>query len=305
MRRTLSICHLITLVVLALAAGVRAAAPATQPGKTGKDKSPQARLLQDVGIDQHMGAQVPLDATFNDEHGNPVTLRQLLKEEGGKPVILSLVYLNCPMLCTLVLNDLLGTAKSIPQTAGQDYDIWTISFDPKETATLAAQKKASYLASYNHTKGGDASDGWRFLTGNQENIHKVTEAVGFHYKWDAQTHQYIHPAGIMILTPQGKIARYFFGIDYDPTDIRLSLVEASGGKIATPTDRVLLFCYCYNPITGKYGWAVQNVLRACATLTLLALGGLFYWLWRADRRKTRAGLEQVHALAGEGGRHEQ
>jgi protein SCO1/2 len=253
--------------------------------KLARSETPTA-LLQDVGITQNLGTTLPADLVFKDEHGHPIRLKDIQR---GKPIILSLVYLKCPMLCTLVLNDLLSTTKMIPQTIGDDYDVWTISFDPKETAALAAAKKAEYLKAYNHVKnaGTVAEDGWRFLTGDEANIRKLTQAVGFRYKWDETSQQYVHPAGIMILTPEAKIARYFFGIDFDPTDIRLSLVEASANKIATPTDRVLLFCYHYDPTTGKYGLAVANTLRAAGVLTVLALGTLIVLLWRHDRRRTR------------------
>ncbi len=197
------------------------------------------------------------------------------------------------MLCTLVLNDLLSTVKTIPQTAGQEYDIWTVSFDPKEGPELATQKKEGDLDAYSRVKHIVPTTGWRFLTGDAENIRRLADAVGFHYRWDEKTQQYIHPAGIMILTPEGKIARYFFGIDFDPTDIRLSLVEASANKIATPTDRLLLFCYHYDPRTGKYGLAVANTLRAGAALTLLVLGGLLFGLWRFDQRRTRELMKRM------------
>ncbi len=256
-------------------------------------------LLQDVGIRQRLGMELSQEIVLRDETGKVVQLRELRR---GKPIILSLVYYQCPMLCTLVLNDLLSTMKTIPQTVGDEYDVWTVSFDPKETAALAARKKAEYVHSYNRVKGAGtvAEDGWRFLTGDAENIAKLTAAAGFRYKWDALSQQYVHPAGIMILTPEAKIARYFFGIDFDPTDIRLSLVEASANKIATPTDKLLLFCYHYDPATGRYGLAVANTLRAAAILTLLGLGGLGWILWRYDRRRTRHLLQGVGPLS-EGG----
>ncbi|MGN6371083.1 MAG: SCO family protein [Phycisphaerae bacterium] len=263
----------------------------------GADQSPQAKLLDGVGIDQKMGSQVPMDLQFRDENGNLVRLKDLQR---GKPIILSLVYLKCPMLCTLVLNDLLSTVKTIPQTAGDEYDIWTVSFDPKEGPAIATEKKEGYLDAYSRVKHIVPTAGWRFLTGDEENIKKLTDAVGFHYRWDEKTQQYIHPAGIMILTPGGKIARYFFGIDYDPTDIRLSLVEASANKIATPTDRLLLFCYHYDPRTGKYGLAVANTLRAGGALTLLLLGGMLFGLWRFDQRRTRRLMAEVPREEKEG-----
>ncbi len=256
-------------------------------------------LLQDVGIDQRLGQTIAGDIVLQDEAGKLIHVRDL---ERGKPVILALVYYKCPMLCTLVLNDLLSTMKTIPQTVGDEYDVWTISFDPKETATLAAQKKAEYVHSYNRVKqaGAVTAEGWRFLTGDEANIRRLTAAAGFKYKWDNVTEQYVHPAGIMILTPEAKIARYFFGIDFDPTDIRLSLVEASANKIATPTERMLLYCYHYDPATGKYGFAVANTLRAAGAMTVVALGLLTWALWRHDRRRTRRLLALVPARPEEG-----
>jgi len=184
---------------------------------------------------------------------------------------------------------MLSTLKVIPQLIGDQYEVWAVSFDPTETPALAAEKKHGYVASYTRARAGavNASASWHFLTGDAANIAALTKAVGFRYRFDDATQQFIHPAGLMLLTPEGKIARYFFGIDYDPTDLRLSLVEASHGKIGSFTDKILLFCYHYDPTTGKYGLAVANTLRAGGALTLLLLGAFFTFLWRADRRRTK------------------
>lgn len=263
---------------------------------TARGQAPTANLLRGVGIDQHMGAQVPMDLVFHDEAGSARKLGEL---SHGKPVVLVLVQYRCPSLCTVVLNDMLSTLKVIPQNVGDQFDVWTVSFDPNETPDLAMAKKQDYVKSYERTRPAavNASAGWHFLTGDAEAIAGLTKAVGFRYRWDDATKQYVHPAGLMILTPEGKIARYFFGIDFEPTDLRLSLVEASGGKIGTPTDKLLLFCYHYDPATGKYGLAITNALRVGGGLTILLLGAMVGWLWRADRRRTRW-LMSIHTDGG-------
>ncbi len=235
-----------------------------------------------------------MDITFHDETGGTVRLDQL---RTGRPIVVALVYFNCPSLCTVVLNDTLNALRVIPQHIGEQYDVWTISFDPKETPQLAAQKKESYVKSYVRTRpeAAMAASGWHFLTGDQASITRFTDAVGFHYKWDPPTNQFVHPAGILILTPEGKVSRYFFGVDYDPTDLRLSLVEASGGKIGTFTDDLLLFCCRYDPSTGKYTLAITNALTIAGGLTVALLAAGMVWLWRTDRRRTRIGLQLAAA----------
>jgi protein SCO1 len=216
------------------------------------------------------------------------------------------VQYQCPSLCSTILNDLMATLKVIPQDIGTEYDVWTVSFDPKEDAALAREKKKGYVQTYLRTRpeAVNTSGGWHFLTGDQENITRLTEAVGFHYRWDEPTQQYIHPAALTMLTPEGRISRYFFGIDYKPLDLRLSLVEASKGKIGGLTDAILLFCYHYDPATGRYGLAVINALKVGAALTLCLLGLGMWWLWRVDRRRTRKLLAQVKVAQPpeEGGR---
>jgi len=265
--------------------------------------TPTTPLLQGIGIDQKLGAQVPPDIAFNDDDGRRVTLADLESRANGKPIIVALVYLRCPSLCTVVLNDTLNAIRVVPQNLGEQYNVWTISFDPKEGPSLASEKKNGYVASYVRTRPhvNTAAAGWHFLTGDALNIARFTSAVGFRYKWDEGTQQYIHPAGILILTPEGKIARYFFGVDYDPTDLRLSLVEASNGKIGSLTDKLLLFCYHYDPSTGKYGLVIARTLQVGAAITLISLGLGFYLLWRIDRRRTKAGLALAASLAHPGG----
>lgn len=242
--------------------------------------------LKDVGIDQKLDAQIPFDLVFNDEDGNPVRLGDLMQ---GRPAVLALVYYNCPMLCTIVLNDMLRSFSAVPLLIGKDYDVITISFDPTDTPALAAEKKKSYVRNY--AKGDRAAaetsarNGWRFLTGSEESIRRITSAVGFRYKYDAKSKQYFHPSGITILTPGGRIARYFFGIDYEPTDLRLALLEASNNKIGKLTDRVLLYCFQYDALSGKYTLAVMRAIRVAGVVTVIGIVGGITWMLRKDRNR--------------------
>jgi protein SCO1 len=228
------------------------------------------RDLDDVRIDQKLDGPLPLDAKFRDEHGNEVRLGDYF---GSKPVVLALVYYSCPMLCNQVLNGMtsgLDVLKSL--SIGKEFEVVTVSFDPRETPDLAREKKDTYLSWY---KRDGAADGWHFLTGDQTNIDRLTEAAGFYYKWDSKTNQFIHASGIMMATSDGKLARYFYGIEYAPKDLRLGLVEASAGKIGSPVDQLLLYCYHYDPSSGKYGAAVMNLMRFGAVLTLIAIMAMF------------------------------
>ena len=232
------------------------------------------RALKDVGIDQKLNQQIPLDSVFKDEEGRDVRLGQFFN---GKPVILSLVYYTCPMLCTQVLNGELGALRNISFNIGEQFEVVTVSFDPRETPQLAAAKKQTYIKGYNRPSG---ERGWHFLTGDQANIKRLTEAVGFRFVWDDQTKQFAHASGIMVLTPEGKLARYFFGIDYPPNDLRLALVEASQNRIGTPVDALMLYCYHYDPATGKYGLVVMNVMRLAGIVTVILIVGMILILRR-------------------------
>jgi protein SCO1 len=222
--------------------------------------------LQDVGIDQKLNGQVPLDLEFRNENGDKIRLKEYF---GKKPVILSLVYYECPMLCTYVLNGLVRSLKPISFDPGKEFEIVTVSFNPEETADLAAKKKAVYLNEYGRP---EASKGWHFLTGDAESIQQLTKAVGFKYKYDPKDKQFAHASGIMVVTPEGKLARYFYGVEYSARDIRLALVEASQNKIGTPADQLLLFCFHYDPTVGKYSANATNFVRLGGILTVLALG---------------------------------
>ena len=247
----------------------------TQNGQTSSGLPP---VLKQVGLDQRLNEQVPLDAVFKDEQGREVRLGQFF---GKKPVVLSLVYYNCPMLCTQVLNGMLGSFKQVAFNIGDQFEVVTVSFDPAETPQLASAKKDTYVKAYNR-RGVDA--GWHFLTGDEANIKRLTEAVGFRYVWDEQTKQFAHASGIMVLTPEGKIANYFYGIDYSPKDLRLALVESSQNKIGTPVDALMLYCYHYDPATGKYGAVVMNIMRLGGVVTVFLIIGLLLVLRRRGGR---------------------
>jgi len=242
--------------------------------------------LQNIGIDQRLNEQLPLDAVFRDETGREVKLGDYFKS--GKPVVLSLVYYDCPMLCTQVLNGEVESFRNVPFTLGKDYEAISVSFDPREKPQLAADKKQVYAMDY---KRPGVAEGWHFLTGDAPSIKRLTDAVGFRYAYDEGTKQFAHASAIYVATPDGKLSRYFYGIAYAPKQMRLSLIEAAAGKIGSPINQLLFYCYHYDPTTGKYGVAVLNVMRAGGVLTVLSLVSLIVLL----RRRKIAGerLEEV------------
>lgn len=235
--------------------------------------------LKDVGIDQRLNNQVPLDLVFHDETGKTVRLGDYF---GKKPVILSLVYFNCPQLCPMVENGLLESLKQVRFSIGDQFNVLTVSFDPKDSPSQAFAKRATYVNMYNRKS---ASKGWHFLTGDEASIAALTKAVGFRYKYDPKIDQFSHATAIIVLTPQGRVARYFYGIRYPAGAVRLALVEASQGKIGSPVDAVLLFCSHYNPATGKYSLLISRVLFIAALVTVILLGGFLLILFRSGRRK--------------------
>jgi protein SCO1/2 len=248
-------------------------------------QSPASELIRKVAFDQNLNAQVPLELPFRDEAGREVRLGDFL---GKKLVILTLVYYECPMLCTLELNSLARSLKPLAFDVGDQFDIVTVSIDPGETPQLAAIKKKNYLGRYGR-KG--AERGWHFLTGDEMSIRRLAGVVGFRYVYDPKTDQYAHPAGIMILTPQGKIARYLYGVDYAARDLRLGLIEASAGKIGSPVDQLLLLCFHYDPSTGKYNFAIMQALRVCGVATVAGLGTYVFVMLRRERRRGAAVAE--------------
>jgi protein SCO1 len=239
------------------------------------------KVLDTVGIVQRLNEQVPLDVEFRNEDGNSVKLGEIIKD---KPVILALVYYDCPMLCNEVLNGLVGSLKGISFDAGKDFDVLAISFDARENEKpdLAKRKKESYLQRYERK---DAASGFHFLTGTQDSIDKITKAVGFNYVFDESTNQFAHNGGIMLLTPEGKLSRYFYGIDYSPKDLKFGIMDSSQSKIGNPAEQLLLYCFHYDPSKGKYGLAILNIIRLGGVATLFGLGTFFYVFWRRNKKK--------------------
>jgi protein SCO1 len=264
-------------IVLALVAFSLAASAQINSGITSPPTNERPPLLQNVGIEQHLDSQVPPDLPFVDDAGKAVKLGDYF---GRKPLILNLVYFNCTMLCGEELAGLAGAMRLIKFDVGNEFDVITVSFDPRETPSMAADKKKDYVQRYGRSNAGA---GWHFLTGQPNAIDALTKAVGFQYQYDPKTNQYAHATAIMVLTPQGHISRYLYGVDFPPKDLRMALVEASQAKIGNPVDAVLLYCYHYNPATGKYGAVIGNILRLAGAVTILLLGGLILTLWRLDR----------------------
>jgi protein SCO1/2 len=246
------------------------------PGPTAAQQIP---ILREVGIDQKLGAQVPLDLVFSDETGQTVTLGRYF---GAKPVVLALVYYECPMLCTMVLNGLVGSLEGIPFSIGRDFDVVVVSFDPGETPALAAEKKRQYVRRYGRA---GAEPGMHFLTGRESSIKALTGAVGFRYAYDQAIDQFAHPAAVTVLTGEGRVSRYLFGIEFAPRDFKLALIEAADRKIGTVVDSVLLFCYHYDPETGTYGLVVMNLVRLAGALTVVVLGASIFISLRRERRQ--------------------
>lgn len=236
-------------------------------------------VIQDVGIDQKLGANLPLELAFVNEEGNTV---QLADYFGLKPVVLALVYYECPRLCPQVLHGIVKSLRPLSFTIGEEFDLITVSIDPEEGPVAASSAEKRYVREYGRP---DAASGWHFLTGEEANIERLAHAVGFRYAYDAQNDQYAHAAGIIVATPQGKLSRYFYGIEYSARDLRLGLVEASANRIGSPIDQLLLYCYHYDPMTGKYGVVIMNVLRLAGGATVLALGSLIFMMLRREQKK--------------------
>lgn len=237
--------------------------------------------LQKVGIEQKLGESLPLDAEFKDEDGKPVKLGDYFAK--GRPVVLALVYFECPMLCNQVLNGMTGSMKGISLDAGKDFEVVAISFDARENdkADLGKNKKASYLERYGRP---GTETGFHFLTGTQSSIDAVTKAAGFNYEWDEKSNQFAHASAIMIVNPDGKLSRYLYGIDYSPKDLKFGIIESADNKVGSAADQLLLYCYHYDPATGKYGFAVLSAMRMGGILTLLGLGAMGFVFWRRNKK---------------------
>jgi protein SCO1/2 len=241
----------------------------------------QPSILKEVGFEPTLNAAIPPDLQFLDETGRSVRLRDYF---GKKPLVLALVYYTCPMLCNQALEGIAAALRVLKLDAGKDFDVVAVSINPQETPAAAMTKKEDSVARYHHT---NTEAGWHFLTGQQSSIAALASAVGFRYLYDAKTKTFVHASGILVLTPEGRISRYIYGIEYAPRDLRLALVEASAGKIGTAVDHVLLFCYEYDPATGRYGGAIMRVLRLTGVLIVVALVASILIFLRRERRALR------------------
>ena len=278
---------LAALLALLTTASTQAMSQAMSKGIMSPPANVRPPYLTNVGIEQRLDAQVPADLSFIDDTGRAVRLGDYF---GNKPLILNLVYYNCPMLCGEALAGLSASMRMVKFEVGNEFEVVTVSFNPQETPQLAAAKKAEYLKRYGRA---NAAAGWHFLTGPAGSINALTKAVGFQYQYDAAKNQFAHATAIMILTPQGRISRYFYGVEFPPKDLRMGLVEASQGKIGNAVDQVLLYCYHYDPATGKYGAIVSNMLKVGGALTILLVGALILILLRLERIAPRKGWDHV------------
>jgi protein SCO1/2 len=240
--------------------------------------------LNDVTFHQQLNEQLPLDATFKDENGRTVALGDYFT--GKKPVILAFVYYTCPMLCTQIMNGISSALKTLSFEAGQDFDVVLISFDPRDTPAAALEKKRTHLA---YWSAQSSAAGWHFLTGEEPTIRRVASKAGFTYKWDEQTQQFAHVSGVLVVTPQGRLARYFYGIEYSPRELRLALVESSEGHIGNAVDEVLLYCFHYDPLSGRYGVVIMNLIRAGGLLTIAFILGIMFLTRRREPRAPAEG----------------
>jgi len=253
--------------------GLLAAASATA-------QFPRPAIAQGVGIDQKLNSQIPLDLLFHDERGDAVPLRSYF---GDKPVVISMVYFSCGSLCPMSIKETVTSLDRLPLKPGSDYNVLVVSFDPKDTPAIAAKEKAEFSKYY---KEAGYTDGFHFLTGDQSAISKLADAVGWRYKWDQATQQFVHAGGIMVATPEGKMSRYFYGLAYAPQDVRLALVEASQHKIGSPVDYITLFCFHYDPTTGKYTLAITNLLKVTGCLTVVLLAGFIFMFMKNDKNRS-------------------
>ncbi len=282
-RRTQWVFSFVSLVSFVFGAPQAAAQMATAPSAAGYKQEPGVASsavpapLREIGFDQNLDQRVPLDTTFRDEAGATVRLGDYF---GKRPVVLVFAYYDCPMLCTLVVNGLSSALGVLSLDPGKDFEIVTVSFNPRDRPAAAAAKKAGYLERY---KRPGAAEGWHFLTGDQPSIDRLTKAAGFRYAWDADTRQFAHPSGVIVLTPDGRLARYLFGVEYGPRDLRFAIVEASAGKVGSPVDSLLLYCYHYDPMTGRYGLAIMRAMRLAGAATVLALGTFILVMVRRER----------------------
>jgi len=282
----------ITLLALSVASGAQ-----TIPDSVGKSSSSLPAQLQNVGFEPQLNAQLPLDTDFRDESGRDVKLREYFH---GKPVVLALVYYGCPMLCNHVEQGVVGSLKMLSFNADRDYEVVFVSFDPRETPDMAAQKKTAALSRYGRP---EAASGWHFLTGKEEPIHGLTSAANFRYSFDEKHNLFAHASGIMLITPDGRISRYFYGVEYPSRDVRLGLVDASAGKIGTPIDHLLLYCFQYNPETARYSATVLKIVRFGGILTIFSIVAGILIFRRRDLRAASASSRPLPQGGPEQGAH--
>ena len=276
------------LLAACLAVPAAVSAQPIRGPEPGEPTSAKPGILGRIGIDQRLNHRVPLDLPFVDEQGKDVKLGDYF---GKRPVLLAMVYYECPMLCTQVLNGVTGALKTINFDVGKEFDVVAVSINPLEGPGLAAQKKAAYLERYGRPQ---TANGWHFLTGREENIRALAKAVGFRYEYDETIKQYAHGAGVELITPKGKIARYFYGIEYAPRDLRLGIVEASEERIGSPIDTALLLCFHYDPATGKYGPTALTMVRIGAVLTIVAFAAFLLVSLRRERASDRRSVATVN-----------
>jgi len=270
------------MVVIAASVVLSSTAMAAQVIRPPETKRVKPPGLEHVGIDQRLNEQLPLDLQFKDESGNTVKLGDYF--HSGRPVLLNFVYYECPMLCGEVLNGVSAALKVLKFTPGKEFEVVTVSIDPREKPPLAAAKKQSYMERLGRP---EAAKGWHFLTGDKEQIDALANAAGWHYQFDTKTNQFAHAAGIMLVTPQGKLAQYYYGVEYSARDLRLGIIEASQNRIGSIADQVLLYCYHYDPRTGKYGAVITNIMRAAGALTAVLLGGFLVLMFRRETHDQR------------------
>ncbi len=281
--------------IAALLALSTAAAAQTIPDNVGKSSSGLPAQLQNVGFEPQLNAQLPLDVNFRDESGRDVQLRDYF---GRKPVVLALVYYGCPMLCNQVEMGVVGSLKMLSFNPARDYEVLFVSFDPRETSDMASKKKAAALSRFGRP---ETAAGWHFLTGKEEAIHAVAAAANFRYSFDEKHNLFAHASGIMLLTPDGRISRYFYGVEYPSRDVRLGLVDASAGKIGTPIDHLLLFCFQYNPETARYSATVLRIVRLGGILTILTIVvGLLIFRRRDVRAASATSRPPLHGGSQQG-----
>jgi protein SCO1/2 len=250
---------------------------------------PQAAILGKVGFAQRLNSQVPVDLHFTNDHGENVTLADCMQ---ARPTVFVLAYYRCPMLCNQVLNGVARTLQAIDFEPGKEFEVVVVSFDPTDTVELAAAKKDAVVHAFDHDGDGD---GWHFLVGDEKAVKKIADSVGFQYQYDAATQQYAHASGVVLLTPAGRVSRYFYGIDYPTRDVRLGLVEASEGRIGSRVDELLLYCFHYDPLTGRYGLAIIRVIRAGGVATVLAIVCFIGVSLRRERKQRVKSSENRHS----------